>query len=185
MARQATPRATRRLRGWIPSVLPEVVTDDPDERRDRRDRIVDAIMYLVAFAIGFATLVDTWELHAPWLRPVAIVFGIAGLVSLHWRRSHPAAVGIFASAVSIVIVTSGANFVALFNAAIRARGRDLTVIAGLTIVSCFTNPSGTVQSAVRPASARTTPVGRGLRYGPARTSQVRADVASSQVGVSG
>ena len=32
-----------------------------------------------------------------------------------------AAVGIFASAVSVVIVTSGANFVALFNAAIRAR----------------------------------------------------------------
>jgi signal transduction histidine kinase len=97
-------------------------------------------MYLVAFAIGFATLVDTWELHPPWLRPVAMVFGIAGLVSLHWRRSHPAAVGIFAAGVSIVIVTSGANFVALFNAAIRARGRDLALIAGLTAVSCFTNP---------------------------------------------
>jgi signal transduction histidine kinase len=68
------------------------------------------------------------------------VFGIAGVVSLRWRRSHPAAVGIFASAVSIVICTSGANFVALFNAAIRARGRDLAVIAGLTVVSCFTNP---------------------------------------------
>jgi signal transduction histidine kinase len=139
MAGQATPRSTRRPRGWIASVLPEVV-DDPGERGDRRERVVDAIMYLVAFAIGFATLVDTWELHPPWLRPVAIVLGIAGIVALHWRRSHPAAVGIFTSAVSIVIVTSGANFVALFNAAIRARGRDLAVIAGLTIVSCFTNP---------------------------------------------
>jgi signal transduction histidine kinase len=126
---------TRRL-----PALPAVVIDDPDAGRGRRDRIVDAVLYLVAFAIGFATLVDTWELHPPWLRPVAIVFGIAGLVSLHWRRSHPAAVGIFASAVSIVIVTSGANFVALFNAAIRARGRDLALIAGLTVVSCVTNP---------------------------------------------
>jgi signal transduction histidine kinase len=140
MARQATPRGTRRLPGWIPSALPGVVIDAPDEGRARRDRIVDAIMYLIAFAIGFATLVDTWELHPPWLRPVAIVFGIAGVVSLRWRRSHPTAVGIFASAVSIVICTSGANFVALFNAAIRARGRDLAVIAGLTTVSCFTNP---------------------------------------------
>jgi len=140
MARHATPRVTRRLPGWIPSALPGVVIDAPEEGRERRDRIVDAIMYLVAFAIGFATLVDTWDLHAPWLRPVAIVFGIAGVVSLHWRRSHPAAVGIFAAAVSIVIVTSGANFVALFNAAIRARGRDLAVIAGLTIASVFTNP---------------------------------------------
>jgi signal transduction histidine kinase len=140
MAPQATARVTRRLPGWFPSALPAVVNDAPDEGRARRDRIVDAVMYLVAFAIGFATLADTWELHPPWLRPIAIVFGIAGLVSLRWRRSHPAAVGIFASAVSIVIVTSGANFVALFNAAIRARGRDLAVIAGLTVVSCFTNP---------------------------------------------
>jgi signal transduction histidine kinase len=140
MAAQATPRVTRRLPGWLPTALPAVVVDGPEEGRAWRDRIVDSVMYLIAFAIGFATLVDTWELHAEWLRPVAIAFGIAGLVSLHWRRSHPAAVGIFASAVSIVIVTSGANFVALFNAAIRARGRDLAVIAGLTIVSCFTNP---------------------------------------------
>ena len=129
-----------RLPAWFPSALPAVVIDAPDEVRARRDRIVDAVMYLVAFAIGFATLADTWELHPPWLRPIAIVFGIAGVVSLHWRRSHPAAVGIFASAVSIVIVTSGANFVALFNAAIRARGRDLAAVAGLTFVSCFTNP---------------------------------------------
>jgi signal transduction histidine kinase len=129
-----------RLPRWLPSALPDVVVDEPDERRTQRDRIVDAVMYLVAFAIGFASLIDTWELHASWLRPVAIVFFIAGVVSLRWRRSHPAAVGIFASAVSIVIVTSGANFVALFNAAIRARGRELAVIAGLTIVSCVTNP---------------------------------------------
>jgi len=140
MARPSTTRFTHGLSGWIRSALPGVVIDAPDEGRDRRDRVVDTTMYLIAFGIGFATLVDTWELHAPWLRPVAIVFGIAGLVSLHWRRTHPAAVGIFASAVSIVIVTSGANYVALFNAAIRARGRDLAVIAALTVVSCFTNP---------------------------------------------
>jgi signal transduction histidine kinase len=69
-----------------------------------------------------------------------VAFFVAGLVSLHWRRSHPAAVGLFTSAVSVVIVTSGANFVALFNAAVRARGRDLAVIAALTVLSCVTNP---------------------------------------------
>ena len=107
----------------------------------RRDRIVDATMYLIAFAISTATLIDTWELHPPWLRVVAIVVGIAALVSLRWRRTHPAAVGIGVAAVSIVIITaSGANLVALFNAAIRARGRDLAVVAGLTIAWCFTNP---------------------------------------------
>ena len=141
MASQSTSRCTDGLSGWIRSALPRVVIDAADEERDRRDRVVDATMYLVAFAIGAATLVDTWELHPPWLRAVAIVVGIATLVALHWRRTHPAAVGIGVAAVSIVVITaSGANLVALFNAAIRARGRDLAVAAGLTIAWCFTNP---------------------------------------------
>jgi len=141
MARQATARFTRGLSGWIRSALPGVVIDAPDEERGRRDRVVDTTMYVVAFAIGAATLVDTWELHPPWLRVVAIVVGIAALVSLRWRRTHPAAVGICVGAVSLVIITvSGATLVATFNAAIRARGRDLAVVAGLTIAWCFANP---------------------------------------------
>jgi len=134
MARQATARFTR----WMRSALPAVVIDAQDEDRARRDRVVDATMYLVAFAISAATLVDTWELHPPWLRPVAVVALIATVVALRWRRTHPGAVGIGVAAVSIPLTT--APFVALFNAAIRARGRDLAVAAGLTIVSCFTNP---------------------------------------------
>jgi signal transduction histidine kinase len=129
---------THGLSGRLRSALPDVVVDAPDEERDRRDRVVDATMYLVAFAISTATLVDTWELHPPWLRPVAVVAVIATVVALRWRRTHPGAVGIGVAAVSVPLTT--APFVALFNAAIRARGRDLAVAAGLTIVSCFTNP---------------------------------------------
>ena len=95
-------------------------------------------MYLVAFAISTATLIDTWDLHPPWLRPVAVVAVIATVVALHWRRPHPGAVGIGVGAVSVVMTT--APFVAAFNAAIRARGRDLAITAGLTIASNFTNP---------------------------------------------
>jgi signal transduction histidine kinase len=72
---------------------------------------------------------------------VAIVVGIAAIVSLHWRRTHPAAVGIGIGVVSLVILTaSGANLVATFNAAIRARGRDLAIITGLAIAWAFANP---------------------------------------------
>src|ERR687895_1612308 len=138
MARQATARFPDGLFGWIRSALPGVVIDAPDEGRGRRDRIVDAAMYLVAFGISAATLVDTWELHPPWLRPIAVVGVIATVLSLRWRRTHPAAVGIGVAAVSVLLIT--APFVALFNAAIRARGRDLAVAAGLTIASNFTNP---------------------------------------------
>ncbi len=141
MTRQATARFTHRLSGGMRSALPGVVIDAPDEERGRRDRVVDATIYLLAFAIGAATLADTWELHPPWLRVVAIVVGIAALVALRWRRTHPGVVGIAVTAVSIVIVTvSGAALAATFNAAIRARGRDLAVVAGLTTAWAFASP---------------------------------------------
>jgi signal transduction histidine kinase len=141
MARPATTRFTDGLSGWLRSALPGVVIDAPDEERGRRDRVVDATLYLVAFAISAATLAGTWQTHPPWLRVVAVVVGIATLVSLHWRRTHPGAVGIGVGAVSLVILpASGANLAATFNAAIRARGRDLAVIAGLLIAWAFASP---------------------------------------------
>ena len=138
MARQSTPRAAHGLSGRLRSALPAVVDDVPDGDRGRRDRVVDATMYLVAFAISTATLIDTWDLHPPWLRPIAVVAVIATVVALRWRRPHPGAVGIGVGAVSVLMIT--APFVAAFNAAIRARGRDLAITAGLTITSNFTNP---------------------------------------------
>jgi len=140
MARQATARFTDGLSAWMRSALPDVVIDAPQER-GQRDRVADATIYLVAFAIGAATLVDTWEMHPSWLRVVAIAVGTATLVSLRWRRTHPAAVGIGVGVVALVVITvSGAILVATFNAAIRARGRDLAIITGLTIGWAFANP---------------------------------------------
>src|SRR3954470_24016942 len=141
MARQGTAHFTEGMSAWLRSALPGVVIDAPDEQRGRRDRVVDAAVYLGAFAISAATLAGTWEMHSPWLRVVDVVVGIATLVSLHWRRTHPAAVGIGVGAVSLVILTaSGANLAATFNAAIRARGRDLAIIAGLLIAWAFASP---------------------------------------------
>src|SRR5918912_1054866 len=141
MARHATARFADGLSGALRSALPGVVIDAPDEERGRRDRVVDATIYLVAFAISAATLAGTWDMHAPWLRVVDVVVGIATLVALHWRRAHPAAVGIGIGAVSLVILTaSGANLAATFNAAIRARGRDLAIIVALLIAWAFASP---------------------------------------------
>ncbi len=141
MARQATARFIRGPSDRIRLALPSVVIDAPDELRGRRDRVVDATMYLIAFATGVAAIADTWELHAPWLRIVAVVLGIATVVSLRWRRTHPAVVGTWVAAVSTVIITaSGANLLTTFNAAIRARGRDLAVIAAIAIAACFSIP---------------------------------------------
>src|SRR3954468_2971946 len=141
MARQATARVTDGLSGWLRSALPGVVIDAPDKARRRRDRVGDATIYLFAFAVSAATLAKTWQMHPPWLRVVDVVVGIAALVALHWRATHPAAVGIGIGAVSLVILTaSGANLAAIFNAAIRARGRDLAIISGLVIAWAFASP---------------------------------------------
>jgi signal transduction histidine kinase len=40
----------------------------------------------------------------------------------------------------VIITASGANIIALFNAAIRARGRDLAIVTVLTIAWAFANP---------------------------------------------
>jgi hypothetical protein len=142
MAPPATARFTDGLSGWLRSALPDVVIEARDEERGRRERVVDAAVYLGAFAIGTATLAGTWEMHPPWLRVVAVVVGIAAVASLHWRRTHPGAVGIGIGVVSLVILTaSGANLAAAFNAAIRARGRDLAVIAGLLIAWALASPA--------------------------------------------
>lgn len=141
MARPATARFTDGPSGWLRSALPDVVIEASDEERGRRDRVVDAAVYLGAFVIGAATLAGTWEMHPPWLRVVAVVVGIATVVALHWRRTHPGAVGIGVGAVSIVILPAGgANLVAAFNAAVRARGRDLAIIAGLLVAWGFASP---------------------------------------------
>jgi signal transduction histidine kinase len=141
MAPQATQRVTQAVSAWMRSALPDVVIDAPDDGRGRRARVADAAVYLAASVIATATLIDTWEEHPPWLRVVAIVVGVAALVSLRWRRSHPAAVGIGIGTVALVILTaSGANLVATFNAAVRARGRDLAIVAALAIAWAFVNP---------------------------------------------
>jgi signal transduction histidine kinase len=126
---------------WLRFSLPGVLIDGREEDHRRRDRVVDAAMYLIAFAISAVALADTWTGHPAWSRVPELMLGFAALAALRWRRSHPATVGLAVAAVSIaMIAVTGPQLVATFNAAIRARGRDLAVVAALSVVSCFTIP---------------------------------------------
>jgi signal transduction histidine kinase len=123
------------------ALLPGVLIDAREEDRSRRDRVVDVAMYLVAFAISAAALADTWTLHPPWVGVANLAIGLVALAALHWRRTHPAAVGLWTTAASIVILAAtGPQLVATFNAAIRASGRELAYVAGLAVASCFSIP---------------------------------------------
>ncbi len=142
MATPATARPIQDLPRWLRFTLPGALLDAPEQDRRRRDRIVDTAMYLIAFVIGALALAEAWEQHAPWMRVAEVVLGVLGLASLHWRRTHPIAVGVCVAAASAVFVTlAGACLLATFNAAIRARGRDLALVAGFSVASCFTIPA--------------------------------------------
>ena len=123
------------------SALPGVVIEARDAERGRRDRVVDATIYLVAFAISAFTLVDAWQMLPPWLRVLSVVVGIATLVALHWRRTHPAAVGIGIGA-CLARDPHGLRREPRRRLQRRdpARGRDLAVIAGLLIAWAFASP---------------------------------------------
>ena len=141
MAPPATARPTPDIPRWLRLSLPGVLIDGREEDHRRRDRVVGAAMYLIAIAISVIALGDTWTVHPAWSRAPEVAFGLVTLAALHWRRSHPATIGIATAAASIVLIAvTGPQLVATFNAAIRARGRDLAVIAGLGIASCLTIP---------------------------------------------
>ena len=134
MTRQVTARITDGLSDWMRSALPGVVIDATDEEPGRRERVAGAALYVFALAIGAIGLAYTWELQPPWLRVVVIVVGIATLVALRWRRTHPTVVAVGVGLIALVIPTAaGANLAAAFSAAIRAPGRDLAVVVGLLV----------------------------------------------------
>src|SRR5262245_45550976 len=107
MALEATERFTGGRSIWLRPALPGVVIDAPDEQRGGRSRVVDATIYLFAFALNAVGLAVSWHTLPAWLRVPAVVVGIASLVSLRWRRTHPAAVGIGVGAVSLVMPSAG------------------------------------------------------------------------------
>src|ERR1044072_7690869 len=126
MAPPATPRDTPGLPRWMRSPLSAALIDGRDEDRPRRDLLVDAAMFLIAFAISAFALAQPWAQHPGWLRVVEVAIGLAALASLRWRRTHPAAVGIFTAAVSIVIIAApGPQIIAPIDPGIRPRGRGL------------------------------------------------------------
>jgi signal transduction histidine kinase len=105
------------------------MVDGPGADRSLRDWAVDALVTLVALAVGVVALHGSWETHGTAARIVDIGLGLAAIASLWDRRRHPvgvAALVIPASAFSAL--AAGAGLVVLFNAAIRCDRRQLAWI---------------------------------------------------------
>jgi signal transduction histidine kinase len=126
---------------WQRLLLPSAMLEEPRGRRSVRDWIVDLAMFALALGIGALVLQDTWSDHSDLQAVLDIVLGVTAAMSLWWRRSHPAAVGAFAGALSLVsALANGAGVMAFFNAALRTSGRTLAALVGLALVNTIVFP---------------------------------------------
>jgi signal transduction histidine kinase len=98
-------------------------------------------MALVALAIGLALLAETADQHADVLWFVDAALGVASLVALWWRRSHPGVVGVLATAASVVsAMAAGPAVLAGFNVALRGSRRAIVAVVAVTAVATAVYP---------------------------------------------
>jgi signal transduction histidine kinase len=126
---------------WHQQLLPGELRENPDGRRSARDWIVDVLMYLIAVGLGIAALADTWSAHGDVMQIVDPALGVAALIALWWRRSHPGPVGVFAVAASAVSgFAGGPALVAAFNVALRGSRRELWSVVGVSVIAIQVYP---------------------------------------------
>jgi signal transduction histidine kinase len=120
---------------WHHQLLPGELREEPDGRRSARDWFVDATMYAIAIGAGALALADTWDAHSGPLLVIDIALGVACLVLLWWRRTHPDEVGIavtIASAVSAL--GAGPWLIAGFNVALRGSRAAIRAVVVLSVI---------------------------------------------------
>jgi signal transduction histidine kinase len=120
---------------WQRIVLPSGMRG-PGMRRSARDWVIDLLMFALAIGLGALSLVDTWDQHGEVAKVIDIAFGVVACAALWVRRSRPFGFAVFTIALATVSAASGgAAALAMFNAAIRVRMRELVWLILATFVS--------------------------------------------------
>jgi signal transduction histidine kinase len=115
-------------------MLPGGLLEESGGKRSARDWIVDLTMLLIAVGIGAGALIGTSERHSDDMVFVDLMIGLATLVPLWWRRSHPLAVALLTiPAGAISAFAAGAGLIALFNVALRGSRRAIVLATGLSV----------------------------------------------------
>jgi len=126
---------------WHHALLPGALREHPDGRRSARDWFVDIVMLVIAVVIGVLLLMDTWSEHGEAMTFADIALGIVAVVALWWRRSHPAAIGVLATAASVIsAAAAGPALIAGFNVALRGSRRAILAVLALTAASTLVFP---------------------------------------------
>jgi signal transduction histidine kinase len=118
------------------SMLPGGLLEESGGRRSARDWIVDATMLVIAVAIGAVALGGSEDRHSEAMMSVDFLIGVATLVPLWWRRSHPLAVALLTIPVGAVsAAAAGAGLIALFNVALRGSRREIVLVTILAVAA--------------------------------------------------
>ena len=126
---------------WHRRLLPGEMLEAPGGRRSARDWVVDAVLFVVAFGIGFLNLDAISADHSGGAVFIDFLAGTAICLTLWVRRRHPVGVAVAAAVVAtFAAMAGGAVIFAIFNAAIRASRRALVAIVALALVSAATFP---------------------------------------------
>jgi signal transduction histidine kinase len=125
-----------KTRHWREALLPGELQQTPDGRRSARDWIVDGTMALIAILVGALALGDTWDQRSVTVKFLDIAMGVAALVALWWRRTHPGPVGAFTTTLTIVSgAAAGPALIAGFNVALRGTRNEILTVVGITAIA--------------------------------------------------
>ena len=115
-------------------MLPGGLLEEPGAKRSTRDWIVDAVMLLVALAIGAFTLCGTENQHSEDMVFFDLVIGLLAIIPLWWRRRWPFAVALITILPGFVSAfAAGAGLIGLFNVALRGSRRAIVISTAAVI----------------------------------------------------
>jgi len=108
--------------------------------RSANDWVVDSALFVSAAIIGGLAQGYIWSSHGGLVNALDLAFGSLACLALWARRSRPMAVLVAAAAGVFSPLALGAALVAIFNAAMRGRGRALAVVALLALAGSAAFP---------------------------------------------
>jgi signal transduction histidine kinase len=124
---------------WQRALLPAVegsAATGTHPHRSARDWVVDVIIFVMAAALGAASLHNHLHGVSPPLGAVDVVLGVIACCALWVRRRHPLVVGLFTVGVSAFSGGSGGAAVfGLFTVAVHCSPRWTARVAGLSVAA--------------------------------------------------
>jgi signal transduction histidine kinase len=135
----APAQLTGRAEAWQRALVP---SEWYESRRGRSasDWVVDSVVFVSAVIVGGFAEAYIWRSHGGLVNALDLVFGALSCLALWVRRSRPMSVLVAAAAGAFSPLALGAVLVAIFNAAMRGRGRALVVVAVLALAGSIAFP---------------------------------------------